>query len=96
MQSATIAYNENDIRFTTSKDGKTLYVFALGIPKANTDIPLQHIFDAAPTASVKQVSLVSNNTPVEWSKNDDQTLTITTPEGPKMNEIATVFRVELE
>ena len=94
-QSATIKYNENDFRFTTSKDGNTIYVYSLGLPEANADIQLKHVFDSNKKATVKNVSVVGSNVSLKWSI-QDETLNITTPKSSDMNEIVTVFKLEFK
>ncbi|MEC3905746.1 alpha-L-fucosidase [Tamlana sp. 2201CG12-4] len=94
-QSATIKYSNLDYRFTTSKDKKTLYIYALGLPEANTKLPIKHVGDIGHSQSVKKVSVVGSGTELEWAVNTDQ-LVIQTPEAAAMDNIATVFKVEFE
>jgi len=94
-QSATMKYSKDDFRFTTSKDGNTIYVYSLGLPDANSDIELKHVFDSNQKGSLKNVSVLGSNVPLKWSGNDE-ILTITTPEISDMNEIATVFKLEFK
>lgn len=88
-QSATIEYSESDVRFTRSKDGKSVYIFTLGMPKANA-LREFHAIDG----QVKNVSIVGSKSKLKWSQSGDK-LSITTPAASEMNEIATVFKVEL-
>lgn len=90
-QSATIPYNQNDIRFTLSKDKKSLYVFALGLPAPDSDLEIRNV----DTDQIKGVSIVGSGVELEWSQSDD-VLTIETPGASDMDELATVFKVELE
>jgi alpha-L-fucosidase len=90
-QSATIKYNKNDIRFMTSTDKKQIYIYSLGLPDANTDIEI----NAPITSQVSKVSVVGSGVEIPWSQTDGK-LKITTPETSDMNDIATVFRVDLE
>ncbi|MEW4923924.1 alpha-L-fucosidase [Algibacter sp. 2305UL17-15] len=94
-QSATIKYNNQDYRFTTSKDKNTLYIYALGRPKANTKLHIKHVIDTNNSKSIKKVSVVGSGTELEWST-DFETLIFQTPNNELMDEIATVFKVELE
>lgn len=90
-QSATIDYNEKDIRFTVSKYQKHLYVYALGMPEPNS--PFEIRTNVNP--NIKQVSVVGSGAELEWSV-ADSVLTFTTPAASEMDSIATVFDVEFE
>ncbi len=90
-QSATIEYSAGDIRFTRSKDGQQLYVFTLGMPKAEASWQLRTPLEKA----VKSVKVLGSDTELQWSVSEGL-LTLETPESGAMNEIATVFRIEFE
>lgn len=90
-QSATMDYNQNDIRFTVSKDEKVLYVFSLGLPAAESNLEIRTPIES----KVKRVSVVGNDTDLKWSVADKK-LTLTTPPSSQMDELATVFKVEFE
>ncbi|WP_238987231.1 alpha-L-fucosidase [Confluentibacter flavum] len=90
-QSATMAYNEKDIRFMLSKDNKHLYIFSLGLPKADSNIEIR-----TPIRSkIKKVSLVGSGVDLKWSVTNNK-LTFTTPSSSQMDAIATVFKVDFE
>lgn len=91
-QSATQEYSASDIRFTTSKDGKTLYVFTLGKPAEGTVLSLKHVVGAE--AAVKNVSMLGSETKIDWSVEDER-LVVTVPQASEMSEIANVFKVVL-
>ena len=93
-QSATIAYTENDLRFTVAKDGSALYVYALGLPAAGQEMSVKHILGGDKGYDVKGVSVVGSGAELDWSAEGDE-LRFTTPKAEDMNEIATVFRVAL-
>lgn len=90
-QSATMEYNQNDIRFTISKDEKHLYIFSLGLPSANSNIEIRTPIES----KVKEVSVVGSGAKLKWSQNNEK-LTITTPQASDMDELATVFRIDFE
>jgi alpha-L-fucosidase len=90
-QSATIAYDQNDIRFTSSKDQKNLYVFSLGLPAANTKLQIKEISNP----NIKNVSVVGSGAALKFSYADN-VLTLETPDASRMDEFATVFKVEFE
>lgn len=90
-QSATMAYNQKDIRFMTSGDGDILYVYSLGLPDPETALEIRHV-DAS---NVRRVSVVGSGAELTWSASGDA-LVLTTPGADKMDEIATVFKIEFE
>jgi len=94
-QSATISYGKDDIRFSVSKDGQSLFVYLLGLPDANSTISLKHVIDNPNFENIKSVSLVGSGTELAWSKSGN-TLQVATPDASLMNEIATVFKIQAE
>ncbi|GET25671.1 alpha-L-fucosidase [Prolixibacter sp. NT017] len=92
-QSATMKYTKDDVRFTKSKDGNTLYVYLLGLPDPNTEIGLEHVFETNPNQEIKRVSVVGSGVELKWSVTGNQ-LMVTTPGADDMDEIATVIKVE--
>lgn len=93
-QSATMQYSNSDYRFTRSKDGKSLFIYVLGLPKAESKLQIDHVFDTN-KPEIKQVSVVGSSAELEWSVKDGQ-LIVNTPSASEMNKIATVFKVEFE
>lgn len=95
-QSATVAYTASDVRFTQSKDGKTLYMILLGEPKAgqtiNYGILAKHRY--SPKGEIDQISVLGSGTPVDFVHDDDY-LTLTMPDSG-MDSLATVFKIELK
>lgn len=95
-QSASVKYSANDVRFTMSKDKKTLYTFFLGKPKAGDKVSFRLIalHRYAPPTKVKRVTLLGTDIEASYEGElNDCILTI--PEAP-MDEMATVFKFELE
>lgn len=95
-QSAKMEYTAEDVRFTVSKDDKTMYVFFLGKPEAGKRIQMRSLGKHRyPTRSpIKRVTLLGTNTEVEWELTTNH-FYLTIPE-VEMNELATVFKFELE
>ncbi len=94
-QSATNKYNASDIRFTTSKDGDAIYVFILGYPDDLETLQIQHLLaEEAVGRSIKRVTMVDSHEEVDWTYGSSL-LEITLPEANLMNDIANVFKVEL-
>ena len=95
-QSSTVKYTADDVRFTQSKDGKTVYVFFLGQPKAGERVRINKfaIHHYHPTSPIKKVTLLGTDVEAEWEATTS-TFYLTMPD-VEMNEIATVFKFELE
>jgi alpha-L-fucosidase len=74
-----------------SQDKKQLYVFSLGLPKPNSTFEVQ----ADIGSKIKRVSVVGSEVDLKWSVLNNK-LTFQTPNSSDMDELATVFRVELE
>lgn len=94
-QSATVEYTARDGRFLKSKDGKFLYLFMLGKPEVGSDIEIKQLaeFEYFPSRGVKKITVLESGKEVEW-KMIDQRFHLTIPDD-KMNDIATVFKFEL-
>ena len=95
-QSATTKFTDEDIRFTLSKDKKTLYVFFLGKPDAGERIRMRSLgMHRYPTPSpIKRITLLGTNVEVKWELTTNH-FYLTMP-NTEMNDIATVFKFELE
>lgn len=90
-QSATIQYNEHDVRFLLSKDKKSLYVFTLGLPEANSTLEINHIN----RSGIRKVSVLGSGVEVKFSLSNE-VLKLETPTASAMDRIATVFKIEFE
>ncbi|MDF7825924.1 alpha-L-fucosidase [Pontiellaceae bacterium B12227] len=94
-QSAKMEFTAEDIRFTVSKDDKSMYIFFLGKPTPGEVIKMKplgrHRF--APRLPVRKVTLLGTDIDVVW-EDDTYYLKLTMP-NVEMNEIATVFKMEL-
>jgi alpha-L-fucosidase len=71
---ATVHYTPQDIRYTQSKDGKTIYAICLGRPAG--DITLRSL--AVQQSDSGNVSLLGSSANVSFTVNPDQTLTLHT------------------
>ncbi|MGJ8681120.1 alpha-L-fucosidase [Paraglaciecola sp.] len=91
-QSATIDYSASDIRFTRSKDYKSIYVFLLGQPEENSQIQIKHLFKQHQKSELTNVSLLNHQAKLNWQLNGNE-LIIDTPNQEAMSEIATIFKV---
>lgn len=95
-QSATVQYTADDIRFTQSKDEKSLYLFFLGKPKVGEEFSFhllaRHRY--CPHSKIKRVVVLGTETEVDYVFGDSE-FTLKIPETP-INDIATVLKFELE
>ena len=95
-QSATVEYTAEDVRFTVSKDKKTLYFFFLGKPNTGERIKVRSLAKHRyPTNSpIKKITILGSGEEVQWElTTNDFYLTLPNVE---LNEIATVLKFELE
>ena len=96
-QSSTVNYTGDDIRFTVAKDKKAMYVFFLGRPKAGNKIdfrPIGGYHRNIPPSNIKNITVLGSGVHVIWDLTPE-TLYITIPE-KGLNDVATVFKLELE
>ena len=96
-QSSKVAYTANDVRFTISKDQKAMYVFFLGKPVVGKRIQLRTIggyHRNIPPGKISNVRLLGSKAAVKW-EHTAESFFITMPQ-TAMNDIATVFKLELE
>ncbi|VGO18175.1 alpha-L-fucosidase [Pontiella sulfatireligans] len=94
-QSSTVEYTEHDGRFLQSKDGKYLYLFMLGKPKAGSEIEIRGLaqHDFYPEQDVRRITVMGTDMEAEWYFGL-RNFFLTVPDA-QMDEIATVFRFEL-
>jgi alpha-L-fucosidase len=92
---ATSPYTSANIRFTTSKDGKTLYVIQMAAPRVGEKLTLATFGKgkAGEALTIEAVKLVGSDAVVEWSRTDAG-LEITSAPAP--DELAVVYKVELK
>lgn len=95
-QSAAVEYSASDIRFTQSKDEKSLYILFLGKPVANETVTMRLLAKHRyrPHTNIKRIILLGSNTELNYNFGNDS-LSFTLPNEP-MDEIATVLKLELE
>ncbi|WP_104418364.1 alpha-L-fucosidase [Neolewinella xylanilytica] len=93
-QSATMQYTHHDIRFTRSKDGSAVYVYVLGRPEANTALPIRHLVAQNDGRTVEAVTVVGSGAQVDFALEGEEII-LQTPAAAAMDEMATVFRVDV-
>jgi len=82
-----------DIRFTRSKDGKTVFVIFMGWPGESKDVVVTSIKDKP--LNVKSITIVGSNDQLEW-KNTPNGLMIKMPKAmPDKGDIATAIKISL-
>ncbi len=95
-QSAKVEYTVDDVRFTTSKDKKALYVFLLGKPNPGDEIVLRKLNNIGygPATPVKRMVELKSGKAVEWEQTE-RAYKFTAPD-VAYSELANVFKMELE
>lgn len=95
-QSATTKYSAGDVRYTLAKDNSAMYVFFLGRPEPGQKIRMNHLGKHRynPPTPITRVTVLGSGEEVEWQQGNTE-LDIVIPDAP-MNELATVFKFELE
>lgn len=95
-QSATTEYTASDIRYTLAKDDSAMYVFFLGRPQPGQELRMKMLgkHRYCPPSPVKRVTVLGSGEEVEWRQGNTE-LDIVIPDAP-MNDLATVFKFELE
>ncbi|QBG49333.1 alpha-L-fucosidase [Verrucomicrobia bacterium S94] len=84
-----LKYTEKDIRYTASKDGKTVYAIIMGVPEAGSEVLLKTFAEQKMT--VKNVTVLDGGA-VEW-KMTENGLSISAAETD--DAAAMVYKVEL-
>ena len=94
-QSAQVQYTAQDGRFLRSKDGKSLYLFMLGKPKSGSEIQIKALAkrNYYPDQGIKRITLVGSGDEANWYFGD-RNFVLQVPDA-EMDEIATVFKIEL-
>ncbi|MFC1763775.1 alpha-L-fucosidase [Planctomycetota bacterium] len=87
-----LKYSEKDIRYTTSKDGKTVYAILLGAPPANSTVTLTAF--AGQDLQIAQVKMLSGQ--AINGKMTDAGLAITIPSTIDAKQHATVLKINLK
>lgn len=90
-----MTYTDDDVRFTRSKDGSTIYATVLGKPAAGEEILLKSFSDESITGdlSVQSVSLLNSSSDVKFSQSADG-LTLTAP-NDLPDPLANVFKISV-
>jgi len=90
------ANDASDIRFTRSKDNKTLFAIVLGKQLAGNSVTITSLATGGIGADtqISKVELLGSKGVIKWRR-DASKLVITFPEAmPKQAELAAVFRIE--
>jgi len=89
-------YSASDIRYTQSKDGKTLYAITLGWPEESSEIVLTSLAkDKCPTPlTVTGVSMPGTDETIRYTF-DERGLVLTAPSS-KLNDLAAVFEIKIK
>ncbi|MFY0607690.1 MAG: alpha-L-fucosidase [Cyclobacteriaceae bacterium] len=95
-QSAKVEYSASDIRYTCSKDKKSMYVFVLGKPEVGEVIKLEKFSNIGygPATPVKRIIELKSGKEVEWVK-EEKHHEFTVPD-VALSGLANVFKLELQ
>jgi alpha-L-fucosidase len=95
-QSSKIEYTAEDVRFTVSRDNKTMYMFFLGRPEAGAVVRIKTLgrHRYALRSAIKRITLMGTAAEVDW-EDDTYYLVLKMPD-LEMNKIATVLKMALE
>jgi len=87
-------YTEEDIRYTRSKDGETLYAIVLDWPGKNEQITMESVScnNLPDDVEIEKVSLLGYDGEIDWELKKDS-FTVTIPDR-KVAERALVFKVQ--
>lgn len=80
-------FTKNDIRFTTSKDGATLYAIVMDIPTKAVEIK------SLAGTDVKSISLLGNDEDIKWQNNGEKVVIQPSDKWP--SDIAVAYRISL-
>ena len=86
-------FTSEDVRFTQSKNGKTLYAIIMGSPKTAVTIKSLGTDAKLLDKKISKITLLGSQEKLQWSQTADA-LTIEAPQA-KQSEIAVVFKVTL-
>jgi alpha-L-fucosidase len=87
-----IKFGEDNIRFTTSKDGKTLYAFVLGEPQKDIVIKALGAASGKLDRRIASVVLLGGSGELQWKQNADS-LVITKPAKVALPGMPVGFRI---
>jgi alpha-L-fucosidase len=89
-------FTQADLRFTVSKDGKTLYAIVMGWPDKSLSIKSLGKKAGLLDESIAGVTLLGSSETIQWSQNDDQLEIKTVPSKPASEAVAAaVFKISL-
>jgi alpha-L-fucosidase len=86
-----VTYTADDIRYTRSKDGTTLYAIILGWPGAGREVTFRSIQSG--NTPVTDVTLLGHDRPVPWESSDDGLRVVLPERSP--DDLAVVLRIDL-
>jgi alpha-L-fucosidase len=87
-------FTAEDVRFTQSKNGKTLYAIIMGAPKSAVTLKSLGADAKLLDRQIKKVELLGSKEKIKWQPGGGA-LTIEAPEG-KLSDVAVVFRLTLQ
>lgn len=94
-QSATMDYSNNDVRFTRSKNGESIFVYILGLPEEKSPLKIKYLLNNKKNIKIKKITVVGSQESLEWFSTSEGDLVIQTPSREMMDEMTTVFKVNI-
>jgi alpha-L-fucosidase len=85
-------FTPEDVRYTTSKDGKTLYAISLGVPEK--PLQLKSLGKSSSGISIKGLTQLGSNASVKWTQADDH-LEIEPLKAKPKSDAAVVYKISL-
>jgi alpha-L-fucosidase len=86
-------FTTEDVRFTQSKDGRTLYAIVLGAPTNGVNITSLGKIAKLLDKKISQIQLLGSKGKLQWQQTDDA-LEISQPKTIQ-NDFANVFKISL-
>jgi alpha-L-fucosidase len=85
-------FGAGDVRYTASKDGKTLHAIVMGVP--DKPLRLTALGRSGGNETVRSIALMGGNSIVSWEQHDDA-LVIQPPRGTPETSDAIVYKISL-
>ncbi|MFR9504105.1 MAG: alpha-L-fucosidase [Rikenellaceae bacterium] len=89
-----VQFGCDDIRYTRSKDGKTIYAIALGWPEDT--LTLRALDKEVEDGAIKKISLLGSRSKVKWSEDGAQLNINTAGAKSPVDQYAYVWKIELK
>jgi len=85
-------FTAEDVRYTVSKDGRTLYAIVMGAPTKPVALKSLGKSQQLLDRPVSNIELLGSTSPLRWNQ-DNEALVIDAPSGPAPSDIAIVYKI---